>query len=73
MALETFGLGTWLELELGSQLSSEHLEMVRDLQINSIMIPCYVHHNTMYADPTHLVDDLEAVPVLGVETLCWEW
>ena len=32
MALDTLGLGTWLELELGSQLSSEHLEMVRDLE-----------------------------------------
>jgi len=38
------GLGTRLELELGSQLSSEHLEIVRDL-----------------------VEDLEAVPVEGVE------
>ena len=39
------------------------------------MMPCYVHHkiiDAMYDDPTHLVDDLEAVPVLGVETLCCE-
>ena len=44
------GLGTLLELELGSQLSSEHLEIVRDL-----------------------VEDLEAVPVDGVETEAAEW
>lgn len=38
MALDTFGLGTWLELELGSQLSSEHLEMVRDLEMMMMMM-----------------------------------
>ena len=65
------GLGTWLELELGSQLSSEHLEMVRDLErINMRRIA--TSDMMIMITTAHLVDDLEVVPVLGVDTLCWE-
>ena len=65
-ARDSLGLATWLELELGSQLSSEHLDIVRDLKVD------YLDTKTIFILIliSYLVEDLLAVPVLGVDTVC---